>query len=86
MLSLRCRRGDGALAELLARRLTSPGTRINITYCTQPLLRLSERGEVPHVQPEPLAPFLEATAHEETEALELGLLGIRQRHRRRRRA
>ena len=86
MLGLRSGSRNSALTELLARRFASPGTRINVADSTQPLFGFLEGRKVPHVQAESLTSFLKAPAHEEAETLELGLLGIRQSHRRSRRA
>jgi len=72
-------RSRGALTQLLARRLTSPGPGVDIAHCAQPLFSFGQRGEIPHVQPKPLAAFLEATAHEKAEALQLRLLRARKR-------
>lgn len=59
-----CRSGC-ALAQLAARCLTGPCTRVDLAHDAQPFLGLGERGEVAHVQPEALATFLEAPAYEE---------------------
>jgi hypothetical protein len=79
------RRGLGsASAQLLARCLARPGTGIDIPHRAQPLLGLGLAGEESHVKTEALAPFLEAAADEERETLELGHIGLRERHRGRR--
>jgi len=78
-------RGRGALTQLLAWRLTSPGTRVDVAHGAQPLFGFGQRGEIPHVQPKPFATFLEATAHEKAEALQLRLFRARKRQGRRRR-
>jgi len=75
---------DCALTQLLARRFPSPGTRINVAHRTEPLLRIGECWEIPHVQSESLASFFETATDEKSESFEFGLLRIRQRHRRRR--
>ena len=79
--SLRC-----AGAQLLARGLAGPGTRVDIAHHAQPFLGFRLGGKEPHVQAEALATLFEATAHEKGEALELGELRLCERHRRRRRA
>jgi hypothetical protein len=83
VLCLRGLFGRGALAQLASRSLPGPGARIDLAYHAQPFLGLGEGGEVTHVQPEALAALLEAAAHEEIEALELGQLRLRERHGRR---
>jgi hypothetical protein len=77
--------GNGTLAQLFARRLTRPGAWIDVTYGAQPLFGFRECWEITHVQAEALAAFLKTAADKEAEALEFGLLRIRQRHGRRRR-
>jgi hypothetical protein len=82
MLGL-CRGSSGrAGAQLFARRFTGPGARINFAHDIQPLFRFGECREVTHVEPEPLAAFLETAAHKEGKTLQLGEVGLRQRHRR----
>jgi hypothetical protein len=82
MLGL-CRGGGGcASAQLLARRFARPGARVNLAHDIQPLFGFGERREIAHVEPEPLAAFLEAAADEEGKAFQLGQIGLRQRHRR----
>jgi hypothetical protein len=73
--------GSGPSAQLLARRFTSPGARINLANDIQPFFGFSECREVTHVEAEPLAAFFEAAADEEGKALQLGQIGLRQRHR-----
>jgi hypothetical protein len=75
---------DCALAQLLARSFSCPCTWINIANCAEPLFRFGECWEIAHVEAESLASFLEAPADEKGEALEFGLLRVRQRHGRRR--
>jgi hypothetical protein len=83
---LRLCRGSrgGSSAQLLARRFAGPGTRINLANDIQPFFGFGECREVTHVEAEPLAALLETAADEEGEALQLGQIGLRQRHRRRR--
>ena len=86
MLGLRCCGSHSTLAQLLTRSFSGPRARIDITHRAEPLFGFLQCLKVAHVQTEALASFFEAAANEEAEALELGLLGVRQRHRRRRRA
>jgi hypothetical protein len=80
MLGL-CRSGGGrASAQLLAGRFACPGTRVNLAHDIQPLLRFGEGGEITHVEPEPLAAFLEAAADKEGEPFQLRQIGLCQRH------
>jgi hypothetical protein len=72
--------------QLLARRLASPRARIDFPHHVQPFLGLRLGLEESHVEAETLAPLLETAAHEKGEALELGKIGLRERHRRGRRA
>ena len=82
-----CRGGlRRASAEFLAGRLTRPRAGIDLPHQTQPFLGFRLAGEESHVQTETLATLLEAAAHEERKALELGQIRLRERHRRRRRA
>jgi len=76
--------GGGSSAQLLTRRLTGPGTRINLAYDIQPFFGFGECREVTHVEAEPLAALFETAADEEGKALQLGQIGLCQRHRRRR--
>jgi hypothetical protein len=73
-------------AQLLAWRFAGPRTGINVSHHAQPFLGFRLAGEETHVQAEALAALLETAAHEEGEALELGQLRLRERHRRCRRA
>ena len=86
MLGLESRFRDGALAQLLARRLACPGTRIDVADDVQPLLSFFERCEVTHVETETLTALFAPSADEEREPLQLGNLRLLQRHRRGRRA
>ena len=81
--SLRRRGLCGAGAQLLARRFAGPGARIDVTNHAEPFLGFGLGGEKTHVQPEALTTLFEATAHEESKALELGQVRLRERHRRR---
>jgi len=81
---LRCGRFGRAGAQLLARGLTGPRTRVYVPHDAQPFLRFRLTGEESHVQPEALATFLETTAHEKGETLELGQFRLRERQGRRR--
>ncbi len=72
-------RGHRAFTQLLAGCFTSPRAGIDVPHGAQPLLGFLEGREEPHVQPKPLASFLEPPAHEEAEALQLLLLGPGQR-------
>ena len=76
-------RGRGPLAELAPRGLAGPCAGVDLAHHAQPFLGLGESREIAHVKPEALAAFLEAAADEECEALELGQIGLRERHRRR---
>jgi len=58
--------------QLFARRFARPGARINLPYYIQPLFGLSECREITHVETETLASLLEAAAHEEGKAFQLG--------------
>ena len=78
---LRC-----AGAQLLARCFASPCAGVDLPHDIQPLLGFGLGLEESHMEAEALASFLETTAHEKGEALELGQLRLRERHRRRRRA
>ena len=73
-------------AELFTRRFAGPCARINIANDTQPLFGFRERREVTHVQTETLAALFKAAAHEEGKTLQLFLVRLGKRHRRRRRA
>jgi hypothetical protein len=84
VLGLGCGGSDCTLAQLLAGRLSGPCTGIDVADCTEPFFRFGECREITHVKAESLAAFLEAPADEKAEALEFGLLRIRQRHGRRR--
>ena len=84
MLCLRGRSGRRALTQLAARGLSRPGTRIDLTHDAEPFFGLGKRREVTHVQTKALTPFLEAAAHEEMKTPQLGQIGLRERHRRRR--
>jgi hypothetical protein len=82
MLGL-CRGGGGrASAQFLAGRFARPGTRVNLAHDIQPLFGFGEGGEITHVEPEPLAAFLETATHKEGETLQFGEVRLRQRHRR----
>jgi hypothetical protein len=70
--------------QLLARCLAGPCAGIDIPHRAQPFLGLGLAREESHVKTEALASFLETAADEEREALELGQIGLRQRHRSRR--
>ena len=82
MLGLCLSSGGCTSAQLFARRLTRPGARINLAHDIQPLFGFGECREVTHVEPEPLAAFLEAAADEEGKALQLSQIGLCKRHRR----
>jgi hypothetical protein len=82
MLGLCLGSGGRTSAQLFARRLTRPGARINFAHDIQPLFGFSECREVTHVEPEPLAAFLEAAADEEGKTFQLGQICLCQRHRR----
>jgi hypothetical protein len=82
---LGCGSSGSPRAQLFARRLTGPGTRINLTYDIQPLFRLGECREITHVQAEALATLFKTATDEESEALEFGQIILGKRHRRRRR-
>ena len=71
-------------AQLLARSLARPRTGIDFAHHSQPFLGLRLAGEESHVETEALAPLLETAADEEGEAFELGQIGLRERHGRRR--
>jgi hypothetical protein len=86
VLGLRGGSRRGALTQLAAWRLACPGTGIDFAHHSQPLLGLGERREVTHMETKALAPFLEAAADEKMKATQLGQIGLRKRHRRRRRA
>jgi hypothetical protein len=77
-----CGSGGGPSAQLLSRCFAGPGARIDFANDIQPLFGFGECREVTHVETEPLTAFLEAAADEEGEALQLGKIGLRQRHRR----
>jgi hypothetical protein len=83
---LRCGSFRRAGTQLLARGFAGPGTRVYIPHHTQPFLGFHLAVKEPHVQSEALATLFEAATHEKGEALELGQLRLRERHRRRRRA
>jgi len=85
VLRLRGSGRRGAFAQLATGRLAGPGTRIDLAHDTEPFLGFRECREISHVQAKTFATFLEAPAHEEREALELGQIGLRERHRRGRR-
>jgi hypothetical protein len=82
MLRLGGGSGGSSGAQLLARRFTGPGARIDLANDIQPFFGLGECREVTHVEAEPLAALLEAAADEEGKALQLGQIGLCQRHRR----
>ena len=86
MLGLRGSGRSGPSAQLFSRRLARPRTRINIANDTQPLFGFRECREVTHVQTKTLAALLKAPAHEESKTLQLFLVRLGERHRRRRRA
>jgi hypothetical protein len=78
-----CRGSGGrARAQLFPWRLTCPGTRINLAHDIQPLFGFGQCREIAHMESEPLAAFLETAADEEGKALQLGQIGLCQRHRR----
>ena len=64
--------------------LADPGCGIQLAHRGEHPLRLFARREITHVQPEALASVFEPATHEERERLELGRLGAREGHRRRR--
>ncbi len=84
MLGLRGSGRGGASAELFTRRLAGPGTRINVANDTQPLFGFGECREITHVQTKTLAALLKAPTHEEGKTLQLFLVRLGERHRRRR--
>jgi len=73
-----------ASAQLLARCLARPRAGIDIPHHAQPLLGFGLAREESHVKTETLASLLEPAADEEREALELGQIDLRERHRSRR--
>ena len=80
MLGLCRSGGGGARAQLLARRFACPSTRVNLAHDIQPLFGFGDGGEIAHVEPEPLAAFLEAAADKEGEPFQLRQIGLCQRH------
>ena len=82
MLGLCRGSGSRTSAQLFAWCLTRPGARINLAHDIQPLFGFGECREITHVEPEPLAAFLEAAADEEGKALQLSQIGLCKRHRR----
>jgi hypothetical protein len=84
MLRLRGRSRRRALTQLAAGGLSRPGTWIDLAHHAEPFLGLGERRKVAHVQTKALAPFLETATHEEMKTPQLGQVGLRERHRRRR--
>ena len=77
--------GGGTGAQLFPGCFTRPGARINLTHDGQPFFGLGKRREVTHVESEPFTPFLKASAHKESKALQLRQLRMGKGHRRRRR-
>jgi hypothetical protein len=71
-------------AQFLAWRFTGPCPWINLAHDVQPLFGLGERREVTHVETEALTTLFEAATHEKSEPLQLGQIGLCERHRCRR--
>ncbi len=78
--ALRSSLSGRALAQLLAGSLACPCARIDVANDVQPFLGLFECREVAHVQAEALTAVLTTAAHEEVESLQLGDLGLLERH------
>ena len=85
VLGLFRRRGGCTGAQFFAGRFARPRAWINLTHNGQPLFGFGKCREVTHMEPEPLTPFLKASAHKECKALQLRQLRMGKCHRRRRR-